>query len=115
MHAATRTEIAQPVAANSEKPGVSTCTWRPIVMSIRFARGIAVAGACVAIAACSKGGNNTDSAAAADPAPKASATTSPAAATPAPAALNNANIAALLDEVNMADSAAGNLASTKGT
>ena len=37
-------------------------------------------------------------------------------ATPAPApALTDANIAALLDEANMADSAAGKIASTKGT
>ena len=64
----------------------------------------------VALAACAKddaattdSGMATDSAAAATPAP----TTTPA--------LTDANIAALLDEANMADSAAGKLASTKGT
>lgn len=63
----------------------------------------------VALAACSKEGTNaSDSTRLAD---------SAAAATPAPTApaLSDANIAALLDEANAADSAAGKIASTKGT
>jgi putative membrane protein len=84
-------------------------------MSIRVTHGIAVLGAC-ALWACSKGDNKADSAAAADSAARAAAATAPAApATPAPATLTDANIAALLDEANMADSAHGNMASTKGT
>jgi putative membrane protein len=81
-------------------------------MSIRFARGIALVGASVMWAACAKNENKTDSTAAADSAAKAAAA---APAAPAPPALTDANIAALLDEANAADSAAGNLASTKGT
>ena len=42
-------------------------------------------------------------------------TAAAAAATPATPALTDANIAALLDEANAADSAAGKVASTKGT
>lgn len=61
----------------------------------------------VVLVACSKDGTNaSDSARPADSAA--------AATTPAPA-LTDANIAALLDEVNAADSAAGKLASTKGS
>ena len=82
-------------------------------MSIRLARGIALVGASVLWAACAKNENKTDSAAAADSAAKAAAA-APAPA-PAPPALTDANIAALLDEANAADSAAGNMASTKGT
>lgn len=82
-------------------------------MSIRLARGIALVGASVLWAACAKNENKTDSAAAADSAAKAAAA-APAPA-PAPPPLNDANIAALLDEANAADSATGNLASTKGT
>lgn len=83
-------------------------------MSIRFARGIAVVGACAAIAACAKKDTTADSVAAADSAARANAAAAPPAA-PAPAALNDANIAALLDEANMGDSAGGDLASKKGT
>ncbi|HEX4682977.1 MAG TPA: DUF4142 domain-containing protein [Gemmatimonadaceae bacterium] len=79
---------------------------------MRLARSIAVIGTCALWAACAKGENKTDSAAAADSAAR-SAAASPA--TPAAAPLNDANIAALLDEANAADSAHGNLASTKGT
>jgi putative membrane protein len=61
------------------------------------------------LAACTKDdGNTTDSAAVTDTATATSAT-------PAAPALTDANIAALLDEANAADSAAGKLASTKGT
>jgi putative membrane protein len=51
---------------------------------------------------------------AADSAARASAAAAPAPA-PAPAPLNDANIVAILDEANMADSAWGNLATTMGT
>jgi putative membrane protein len=81
-------------------------------MSMRLARSIAVIGTCALWAACAKGDNKTDSTAAADSASKA-AGGAPAANNPAP--LNDANIAALLDEANAGDSANGNLASTKGT
>jgi putative membrane protein len=82
-------------------------------MTTRLTRVIAVLGACASWAACSKGGGNADSAAAADSAAKASAAAAPAPAAPAP--LTDANIAAILDNANMADSAAGNVAATKGT
>ena len=84
-------------------------------MSIRLARGIALVGASVLWAACAKNEAKSDSAAAADSAAKAAAAAPAAAPAPAPATLTDANIAALLDEANAADSAAGNLASTKGT
>lgn len=65
----------------------------------------------VVLVACSKEGTNaSDSAAMSD-----SANAAAASATPAAPALTDPNIAALLDEANMADSAAGKLASTKGT
>ena len=82
-------------------------------MSIRLARGIALVGASVLWAARAKNESKTDSAAAADSAAKAAAA-APAPA-PAPPALTDANIAALLDEANAADSSAGSIASTKGT
>ena len=78
-----------------------------------------LAGVCAALcmsvlsAACSKGADKTaDSIAAADSAAKAAAA-APAPA-PAPAPLTDANIVAILDAANAADSAAGNVASTKG-
>jgi len=81
-------------------------------MSIRLARGIALVGASVLWAACAKNEAKNDSAAAADSAAKAAA----AAPAPAPApTLTDANIVALIDEANAADSAQGNVASTKGT
>ena len=65
------------------------------------------------LAACAKGDKTAyDSAGTTDTAAAASAT--PAPTTTAPA-LTDANIAALLDEANAADSAAGKIASTKGT
>jgi putative membrane protein len=65
----------------------------------------------VVLVACSKEGTNaSDSARMADSANAAAATPTPAAP-----ALTDPNIAALLDEANMADSASGKLASTKGT
>lgn len=68
------------------------------------------------VAACSKSEKNTDSARMADsaamaaPAPAGSSTTTSAAP-----ALTDPNIVAIVDEANMADSAAGNVAATKGT
>jgi putative membrane protein len=82
-------------------------------MTIRSFRGIAMVGACVLWAACSKGENKADSAAAADSAAKAAAA-APAPPPPAPA-LADSNIAAILDAANAADSSVGKLASTKGT
>lgn len=61
----------------------------------------------VVLVACAKDASNTDSTAVTDSATSATAL-------PAPA-LTDANIAALLDEANAADSAAGKTASTKGT
>ena len=82
-------------------------------MSIRFAGGFALLGACALWAGCSKSDNAADttkvdtSAGAIAPAPTP---------TPAPApALTDQNIAAMLDAANAADSSAGKLASTKGT
>jgi putative membrane protein len=82
-------------------------------MTIRLARVLAVFGACALWAGCSKDGGKADSAAAADSAAKAAAATP--APPPAPAPLTDANIAAILDGANAADSAAGNIAATKGT
>jgi len=67
------------------------------------------------VAACSKSENNADSARMADsaamatPAPAGSSTTSAA------PTLTDPNIVALVDEANRADSAAGNVAASKGT
>jgi putative membrane protein len=83
-------------------------------MSTRLARGFTLLAACALWAACSKKDNTADSIAAADSAAKANAAAAPPPA-PAPAPLNDANIAALLDEANAADSTDGQLASTKGT
>jgi putative membrane protein len=82
-------------------------------MTTRLTRVLVVFGACAFWAACSKGGGNADSAAAADSAAKAAAAAPPAA--PAPAPLTDANIVAILDNANVTDSSAGNIAATKGT
>jgi putative membrane protein len=79
---------------------------------IRVARTVGVLVGLAAFTACSKGGNNADSAAAADSASRAAASSTPA---PTAAPLNDANIVALIDEANAADSAGGSMASTKGT
>jgi putative membrane protein len=65
------------------------------------------------VAACSKADNTADSTRMADSA--AMATPSAAGSTSTAAALTDPNIVAILDQANMADSAAGNLAATKGT
>jgi len=62
------------------------------------------------LAACAKGDKAADSTATTDTAAATSAMANPGAP-----ALTDANIAALLDEANAADSAAGKVASTKGT
>lgn len=80
---------------------------------IRVAHCIVLLGGVAAIAACAKSENSADSTA--TDSARAAASAAPPAATPTQAPLNDANIAALLDEANMADSASGNLASTKGT
>jgi putative membrane protein len=72
---------------------------------------VAAVGTVVLVACAKDNGANTDSARLADSA--AAATAAPT--TPAGPALTDANIAALLDEANAADSAHGKIASTKGT
>jgi putative membrane protein len=81
-------------------------------MSIRPARGIAVLGASLLCFACSKSENKADTTAAMTDTTKAAAAT---ATTPPAPQLTDVNITALLDEANAADSAAGQLAATKGT
>jgi putative membrane protein len=65
------------------------------------------------VAACSKGENNADSARLAD---SAAAAAAPAGSTTTAApTLTDANIVAVVDHANMADSATGSVAATKGT
>jgi putative membrane protein len=79
-------------------------------------RVIGVLGATALVAACSKGDKKADSTAAADSAAKANAAAPPATApAPAPAALTDANIFALMDEANAADSTTGSMAAKNGT
>ena len=80
-------------------------------MSIRVTHGIALLGAC-ALWACSKKDNTADSIATADSVAKAAAAAAPPPA-PTPPPLTDANILALLDEANAADSTAGSIAATK--
>lgn len=80
---------------------------------IRATRGISLLGVFALAAACTRGTSKVDSAAAADSMSRAAAAAAP---TPPPAVvLTDANIFALLDEANAADSAVGHVASTKGT
>jgi len=83
-------------------------------MSIRTTHGLALLAVCAAVAACSKGDGKADSAAAADSVAKATAAAAPAPA-PTPPPLTDANIVAILDGANAADSAAGSVAATKAT
>jgi putative membrane protein len=77
---------------------------------------IALACAAALVAACSKGDKTADSTRTTDSATAAaSATPAPAPAAPAAPVLSDANILAYLDAANMADSAGGSLAATKGT
>lgn len=81
-------------------------------------RRTSIAALCAAalVSACAKKENNADSARLADSA-AAAATPAAAAAPTAPSApaLTDANIVAIVDHANMADSASGSVAATKGT
>jgi putative membrane protein len=83
-------------------------------MKIRVTHSLALLTVCAAVAACSKGDSKADSAAAADSVAKANAAAAPAPA-PTPPPLTDANIVAILDGANAADSAAGSIAATKAT
>lgn len=72
---------------------------------------LALACAVALVAACSKGDKTADS----DADSTAVAATATAAMTPAAPALTDANIVALLDGANVADSSAGSVAAAKGT
>ena len=76
---------------------------------------IVALGAAALVAACSKGENNADSARLADSAAAAAAAPAGSTTTPAAPTLTDANIVAILDEANMADSASGSVAATRGT
>jgi putative membrane protein len=90
-------------------------------MPRRILRSTTTTALCAAalVAACSSGDKTADSARKADSATASAAGAATAGATPAaapaPAALTDANIVALLDAANMADSSAGSVAATKGT
>jgi putative membrane protein len=75
---------------------------------------IVALGAAALVAACSKGENNADSARLADSAAAAAAAPAGSTTTAAPT-LTDANIVAVVDHANMADSATGSVAATKGT
>ena len=77
---------------------------------IRVARAVAIVGVCALWTACSKGENKP-----ADTMAGRDTTAAAAAPTPPPPQLRDANIAAILDAANAADSAVGKVASTKGT
>jgi putative membrane protein len=81
-------------------------------MSIRDARGLVLLGACALTAACSKSQAKIDTSALA---PDTTATAAAVPVPPVPAPLTDANIVALLDEANAADSAWGAIAASKGT
>jgi len=81
-------------------------------------RRTSIAALCAAglVAACSKSEKNTDSARMADSAAMAApAPAGSSSSTSAAPALTDANIVAMVDEANMADSSSGNVAATKGT
>jgi putative membrane protein len=86
---------------------------------MRLTTGIALVGACTLIVACSKGDSRAaakaDSLAMADTAARPAAVTTPAEITPPPAQLTDTNLVAILDNANASDSAAGRIASEKGT
>lgn len=69
------------------------------------------------LASCAKGDKTADTAKGAESSTAVNTTGTPAAAAPAPAApaMSDANIFAALDEANMADSATGAMAVSKGT
>lgn len=81
-------------------------------------RRTSIAALCAAalVSACAKKENNADSARLADSAAAASTPAAAAAPTaPSAPALTDANIVAIVDHANMADSASGSVAATKGT
>jgi len=80
-------------------------------------RRTSIAALCTAalVSACSKSENNADSARLADSAAAAASTMPAADSASAAPTLTDANIVALLDHANMADSATGSVAATKGT
>lgn len=81
-------------------------------------RRTSIAALCAAalVSACAKKENNADSARLADStAASASTSTTTQTATTAPPTLTDANIVALVDHANMADSATGSVAASKGT
>ena len=83
-------------------------------MSVRISTPLAALCCAALLAACSKGEKAEDSMKAADTTAMAPApATTPAA--PATPTLTDANIAAILDQANATDSAAGAIAATKGT
>jgi putative membrane protein len=71
--------------------------------------------AAVLVAACAKGDTSADSTRVADSTAAAQVAAAPAPAAAPAAAMSDANIFAALDEANMADSATGSMAATKGT
>src|SRR4051794_24320424 len=80
-------------------------------MSIRLSRGPIVLVACALWAGCSKGEPKGDTTVA----PADTTKVPPPAAAATPPQMTDANIAAVLDAANAADSAAGHIASTKAT
>jgi putative membrane protein len=80
-------------------------------MSIRFTGGFAVLGAFALFVGCKKGENAADT----TKVDTSAGAVAPAPTPPPPPALTDPNIAAMVDAANMADSAGGKLASTKGT
>ena len=77
---------------------------------------IAALAAAALVAACSKSENNADTTRMADSAAAANGNAAAATpATPTTPTLSDANIVAILDHANMADSATGSVAATKGT
>jgi putative membrane protein len=80
-------------------------------------RRTSIAALCAAatVAACAKSDSTTDSARLADSAAAANAAPAGSSGTSAAPALTDANIVAIVDEANMADSSAGSVAATKGT
>src|SRR6476469_1283684 len=98
--------------------GVRSWLFRPTpfggpMLSVLRRTPFALTCAAALVAACSKGEKTSDSARAADS--SAVAATAAPAMTPAAPALTDANIVAILDGANAADSAAGSVAAAKGT
>ena len=84
------------------------------MLSVMRRTPLALACAAALVAACSKSDRAADSARTTDSS-AAAASATPATTTPAAPALTDANIVAILDGANAADSSAGNVAAAKGT